>query len=64
MRELPPFGSHKVCPKCGGECMNRRYMGGVTTLSNNKTPEFMQVKCLGCGFDQMTEKVKDAPLSV
>ncbi|HEV7522971.1 MAG TPA: hypothetical protein VGP89_17855 [Candidatus Angelobacter sp.] len=66
MNELPEFGSTKVCPKCGGEQMFRKYR--TQRASQNPldptTVEYMQVMCGGCGFDQMTEKTKDAPLSV
>jgi hypothetical protein len=62
--EMPAFGSHTVCPKCGGECMIRKYKTMRLIGDTAIAPEFIQVMCGGCGFDQMTEKTKDAPLSV
>lgn len=65
--EIPEFGLHKVCPKCGGEQMFRKYCLGALEITDHPLhptrTEYMQVKCGGCGFDQMCEKTKDAPMS-
>lgn len=61
---LPPFGSTTECLKCGGQQMFRRYTTRIAAGGHPLRPEtveLMQVKCGGCGYDQMTEKTKDAP---
>ncbi|HEY3768142.1 MAG TPA: hypothetical protein VGN44_05675 [Candidatus Angelobacter sp.] len=59
LKSLPPFGSTKECPKCGGTQLFRRFHAGGT-FGDQVVPEYMRLSCGGCGYADIWEAVKDA----
>lgn len=56
---LPPFGTTKVCPKCGSKTIYRIWYDAVTTSSGDHS-EHMRCYCNECGWVGPDELPLDA----